>query len=173
MLEALNMNSLNARATKRLFVLMSIVSAAAISNAASAQSRTKLIQSTVMIETASGISLGRGVGSSALYVQHRVEYCLRNTSSVATGGTLSVEFTSKGLVRRKGGVDLVRGQLNMFEEALGARERRCGSIDFEIHADAVVGLSLFSEGVGSQLVVRSEGVTVLDSQPVAPKQQRR
>lgn len=107
-------------------------------------------------------SLGRGQGSSAMYVQHRVNYCLRGKVAGRTDNVIA--FESKKLAQLFA-TDLaskyVRGGTEIQDEAMLAGEVRCGEFGFEVHADVLLSTLPFDASNEPRLVLRNDSGAVI------------
>jgi hypothetical protein len=122
-----------------------------------------------------GSLLGRGAGDQAMWVRHRVDYCVKGASN-SESGIFAVEFTSKNVDAKQAqsGRGNVRGKLTALHEPVTASTPVCGVLEFGVHADAVLGVAAFAPESNPMLTARTTrgqvlGVATLGKQTGARK----
>jgi len=124
--------------------------------------------SAAVISKAEMAVLGRGTGGQSMYVSHVLSYCVRGSSLSSVGNRgLQVRFESKKLTTNLLEADaLVKGSIVSPQEPLDGKNERCSTIEFAVHADALVGLELMSESSNPRLILEAGDGSILSSQPV-------
>lgn len=99
----------------------------------------------------------------SMFVQHVVKYCVELTTK--TDSEFEVEFSSKHIRKdlAERGDGLVRGKLSAFLEPMDPKERRCGEIEFSVHADALLSTAPFAEESVPKLTVKNERGAIVAS----------
>ncbi len=156
------------------FAVVSVVMICNVLATAYAQDRSsKLLKTSVSatITKAEMSMLGRVQSGPTVFVTHAISYCLRGTGATLIGSRgLQVRFVSNKLTQSLLDADaLVKGSLVRTEEPLDGTKDRCGTIEFDVNADAITGLELMSASSNSRLLLESGDGSVISSAPVQPK----
>jgi hypothetical protein len=126
----------------------------------------------VQITKADAVMLGRGVGTESMFVGYQISFCIAGVSRESTTAKskgLRVRFASRYMtdvvIRDE---RLVQGSLSLIQEPLDGKSERCSRIDFQVNADAVVGLRILDEPSNPQILLEGGlGSELLTSRQVS------